>query len=84
MTLVQFMYDLLTTILGDYQPIMTTIEYELADGSIHSYQAVASGIAGINVQYILAFALFIYLFEKILSYINAGVLYIGGYKVKKL
>lgn len=61
--------------LGAYTPVMTTVEQVLPDGSIHSYEAVASGFAGVDWPWLVSAALlllFIFCMFKLLGVIFRG------------
>lgn len=42
------MLESLMAILGEYTPVTTTYETILNDGTIHTYEAVAQGVAGVD------------------------------------
>lgn len=42
------MLESLISILGEYTPVTTVYETVLADGTIHTYEAVAAGVAGVD------------------------------------
>lgn len=51
------MINALIEFLGSYTPVTTTVETVLADGTIHTYEAIASGMAGVDWPWIASAAL---------------------------
>lgn len=64
------MLQSLLALLGEYTPILTTYETVLADGTIHTYEAVAQGVAGVDWPWVAGALLFIVVIYCILRMIG--------------
>lgn len=57
--------------IGSYQPITYDVEYALADGSIASYEVVASGMAGVDWPWIFAALIILVMLYCIWRFVGA-------------
>ena len=64
------MKDLIIRLFGEYVPITYDVTVPVSDGSVESYQAVASGLAGVDWEWlagVLLFAIVLYAFLRLVG-----------------
>lgn len=70
--------ELIELLIGSYDPVMQTVEFELANGTIHSYQTTAEGVASWNIEYIVAFGFMCWLYYLCVYPIKAAFRLVVG------
>lgn len=62
--------NIINSIIGTYTPVTYEVTTELSDGTLSSYDAVASGMAGVDWPWVISaaiYALFIYCIFRLIG-----------------